>query len=101
VPSKAELESLAANFSELSTYQGPKGRWFSGSKEYSNETSAIFLTYNIEENSRNLGLDAGGYWSSSEMSTSYAYSLSFNGTTVTIHSYFSKSHKLGVRCVKD
>jgi uncharacterized protein (TIGR02145 family) len=103
VPSKAELESLAANFSELSTYQGPKGRWFSGSKEYSNETSAIFLTYNLEELSSNLGLDAGGYWSSSEeeRSTSYAYSLSFNGTTVTIHSYFNKSHKLGVRCVKD
>lgn len=56
-PTREELQSLSAHYSAYITYNGVKGRWFSGSNVYSESAPAIFLS--VLSGSLN-----GGYWSS-------------------------------------
>ena len=93
-PSKDELSSLSAHYSEMTTFSGMQGRWFSGNKAYSDSVSAIFLPVKNRSNSR------GYYWSSTVSSNSEANYLFFSSSTVYVNDN-SRSNSLSVRCVKD
>ena len=95
VPTKAELESLSANYSAWTTYKGVNGRWFSGSQAYSSNVSAIFLPALSSSSS-----DGSSYWSSTEDDSSYAYYLYFFSWDVYVY-YYSRSYECSVRCLKD
>ena len=94
VPTKDELESLSANYSDWTTYLGMSGRWFSGSQAYSSSVSAIFLP------TLSSSASGGYYWSSTEYISSYAYRLDFGSGYVGIGSYY-RSYEWSVRCLKD
>ena len=94
VPTRAELQSLSANYSDLTTYLGMKGYWVSGSQTYSSTAPAIFLPVS------SLYSSAGSYWSSTEYGSDFAYYLNcFSGSVNFYYSY--RSFKCSVRCLKD
>ena len=93
VPTKAELESLSANYSDWTTYLGMSGRWFSGSQTYSSSVSAIFLPVLYSDS-------YGYYWSSTEDDSGYAYCLYFGVGDVDVRCY-NRSDEWSVRCLKD
>lgn len=95
VPTKDELSSLSANYSDWTT-NGVNGRWFSGSQAYSSSVSAIFLP--VDSTNPDYGL----YWSSTEYNSSLAYRLTFQSYEnlgVYYNSY--RSSESSVRCLKD
>ena len=94
VPTKAELESLSANYSDWTTYLGMSGRWFSGSQTYSSSVSAIFLP--TLSSSTSLGY----YCSSTEYDSNRAYTLGFDSGDVRVYAS-DRSYKWSVRCLKD
>ncbi len=94
LPTKAELESLSANYSDWTTYLGVKGRWFSGSQSYSSSVSAIFLP-TLSSSASN-----GGYWSSTENDNGGAYGLYFSSGFVFV-GRTGRSNEWSVRCLKD
>ena len=97
-PTREELESLSAHYSAYTTYNGVKGRWFSGSKTYSESVPAVFFPV------LNSSSSYGSYWSSTAKSSgsTSAFSLFFNGSTVEVDKYGrDRSNAYSVRCVKD
>lgn len=94
-PTRTEIESLSMNFSSEVTVNGMQGRWFSGSKTYSESVPAIFLPYK-------KGSSGGHYWSSTDGSSyAYAYFLYFSGrSSVGVSDYF-RSYTYSVRCLKN
>ena len=93
LPTNDEFASLYLNRSDLTTYRGATGRWFSGSQTYSSSASAIFLPFLSSQN-------FGFYWSSTEYDSDYTYAL--NITTTSIYrTYRSRSNEYSVRCIKD
>ena len=71
-----------------------KGRWFSGSKTYSDSVPAVFLPVLDASNSY------GYYWSSTADGSYGAYSLFFNGSEVNVYGN-SRSNAYSVRCLKN
>ena len=92
-PTFAEIRSLAAHYSNWTTYLGMKGRWFSGSQTYSSTAPAIFLPV------KSLGSSIGYYWSSTEYTSDFAYYLYFYSGIVYVG--YSRSNEMSVRCLKD
>ena len=102
LPTKDELESLSANYSDWTTYLGVKGRWFSGSQSYSQTAPAIFLpelfTYSF-----------GRYWSSTDAGQERIdgedvfniYFLYIDRANVINDDYGSTTNEYSVRCLKD
>lgn len=101
-PTKDELKSLSANYSDFTTYLGVEGRWFSGSNEYSSSVPAIFLQKKSEKVT-----DEGRYWSSTSSGETYAYYLFYahEEGRVMVDSYYGdknmRSYEWSVRCVKE
>ncbi len=101
-PTKDELKSLSANYSDYTTYLGVEGRWFSGSNEYSSSVPAIFLQKKSEKVT-----DEGRYWSSTSSGETYAYYLFYASEEgrVMVDSYYGdknmRSYEWSVRCVKE
>ena len=77
----------------MTTFNGMQGRWFSGSKTYSDSVPAVFLPV-IN------GGSSGDYWSSSAYYGSSAYYLFFNGSSVNV-SNNDRSSAYSVRCLKN
>ena len=106
LPTKDELSSLASHYSELVSYKGVKGRWFSGSKVFSQNVNRIFLPVRV--NSRNSKpLEKNGiYWSKtySRSSGNYSYNyvllLDIYNSKVEISDEYVKSRDCDARCVK-
>ena len=107
IPTKDELESLSANYSPETIFNGLKGRWFSGSRAYSSLVPAIFLPY-IDWHFPSDGSTYGLYWSSM-IDSAYdndrerrAYGLYFNseGTFLGINSFVIRETTT-VRCIKE
>lgn len=94
MPSKDELSSLSAHRSGMTTFNGVKGRWFSGSKTYSDSAPAIFLPILDGDSSH------GNYWSSTASTGDSAYYLYFNSSSVYMNSN-SRSNVYSVRCLKN
>lgn len=94
IPSKDELSSLSAHRSEMTTFNGVKGRWFSGSKTYSDSVPAIFLPILNGDSSY------GNYWSSTAANGDSAYYLYVGGSSVYMNST-SRSNVYSVRCLKN
>ena len=94
VPTRDELSSLSANYSDWTTYLGMSGRWFSGSQTYSASVSAIFLP------TLSSSASYGYYWSSTEYDSSNAFSLYFYSGYVYVD-YSYRSNECSVRCLKD
>ena len=95
VPYYSELSSLSANYSEITTLNGMKGRWFSGSQIYSDSIPAVFLPV-LKDSSYFVGC----YWSYSVKSSENYYYLNFNNSKVGIDGgYYTK--KYSVRCIKN
>lgn len=94
MPSKDELSSLSAHRSGMTTFNGVKGRWFSGSKTYSDSAPAIFLPILDGDSSH------GNYWSSTASTGDSAYYLYFNASSVYMNST-SRSNVYSVRCLKN
>mgnify|MGYP002677702058 FL=1 len=94
IPSKDELSSLSAHRSEMTTFNGVKGRWFSGSKTYSDSVPAIFLPILNGDSSY------GNYRSSTAANGDSAYYLYVGGSSVYMNST-SRSNVYSVRCLKN
>ena len=98
LPTDGELSSLSAHSSDFTTFDGMKGRWFSGSNAYSESVSAIFLP---AAGSRGGSRDSSGYYRSSTEYNSYSvYNLYFNSSRVGME-HNDRSYSFSVRCVKD
>ena len=93
-PTREELKSLSAHYSAYITYNGVKGRWFSGSKTYSDSVPAVFLPVLDASNSD------GDYWSSTAGNSDSAYYLYFYGSSVYVD-YRYRSYAYSVRCLKN
>ena len=99
LPTIKEFEALSAHYSELITFEGVKGRWFSGRNVYSDNVQAVFLPNEGD------GIDFGHYWSSS---IKYNDNFSYLGNCyllsykygVSVDNY-SKNGSMLVRCVKE
>ena len=91
LPTKEELESLSANYSDWTTYNGQNGRWFSGSQPYSSSVPAIFLPEWTDF--PQLGI----YLSSTQVSEGRYSSLNFLYSDVGIMDDGTNGY---VRCVK-
>ena len=102
LPTGKELVSLESNYSDFTTYNGVKGRWFSGSKKWSNEVPSIFLTASgrLDGDNELGGKESlGCYWSST-MSTIYTYYLRFDKRSVD-YSNTNYHYSFSARCVKE
>lgn len=88
-----ELTSLTAHYSEMTTYLGVKGRWFSGSKEYSESVPAVFFPV------FSSGSPAGGCWSSTGTNGYYYYAIKFDSESADVSMIENTAENL-VRCVK-
>ena len=97
LPTKAELTALCAHYSEFTTFDGMKGRWFSGSNAYSGKVPAIFLPAAGNGSFRG---SYGWYWSSTEYSSGSAYDLYIDSYKANMD-YSSRPNSFSVRCVKD
>ena len=92
IPTKSELESLSAHYSEWTNYHNKDGHWFSGSKAYSDTEPSIFLPAFPNKK-------FGYYWSSDEYNTSLRYILHFRLEKVQI---IANNNTTGyLRCIKD
>ena len=96
VPTRDELKSLSANYSDWTTYKGVNGRWFSGSQAYSSNVSAIFLPATFTDD----GESSGEYWLSMEEGYTVSYCLFFSSGYVGF-SLSGHSNEWPVRCLKD
>ena len=83
LPTRAELQSLSAHYSEWTTNYGVKGRWFSGSRTYSKSAPAIFLP-------------VGYYWSANAF-----YRLYLTSERVTVDRVSNQYETFYVRCLKE
>ena len=83
LPTRAELQSLSAHYSEWTTNYGVKGRWFSGSRTYSKSAPAIFLP-------------VGYYWSANAF-----YRLYLTSERVTVDRVSNQYVTFYVRCLKE
>ena len=92
-PTKSELESLSANYSSETKFNGMSGRWFSGSKTYSSSVPAVFLPCL-------KGHSSGDYWSSTVTGSNNAYYLYFYSSSVRMY-YGDRSDSYAVRCLKN
>ncbi len=118
VPTKAELTSLIANKSSMTTYNGLSGYWFSGSTAYSEDVNQIFLS----EGGRHEGIEntisgaicmerevRGYYWSSDAYDstltgfsgTSYQIICTNTGTKTVFESTGGRLTACSVRCVQE
>ena len=91
LPTIGEFDSLTANHSDWTTYNGRNGYWFSGSQIYSATASAIFLP-------------DSEYWSATEKDEDFVYYQGFDSSYTYIETkildpkkYYSCCY---VRCVK-
>ena len=102
LPTGKELVSLESNYSDFTTYNGVKGRWFSGSKKWSNEVPSIFLTASgCLDGDNKLGeKESIGYYWSSTMRTIYTYYLRFDKRSVD-YSSTNYNYSFSARCVKE
>lgn len=91
-PAMSELDFLSMNYSQVTIFNGMKGRWFSGIQIYSFSVPVIFLPYRG-------GASNGAYWSSTVDDSNYAYGLNFDKTDVHVESY-DRPFSYSVRCVK-
>lgn len=102
LPTGKELVSLISNYSDFTTYNGVKGRWFSGSENWSNEVPSIFLPASghlDKDNKPEYKETIGWYWSST-MRTIYTYFLRFDERSVDYSSTNGTAY-YSVRCVKE
>lgn len=98
VPTRDELSSLSAHYSDFTTCNGMKGRWFSGRNAYSESVPAIFLPAASSGGSNSDYF--GRYWSSTVYYNDDAYDLIFGSSGVGM-SDDNGSKMNSVRCVKD
>ena len=102
VPSNAEMNALKGRSSDWTTYNGQKGRWFSGSTTYSATVPAIFLpaagwiSY-ADAKAGGRG-QYGRYWTS-YISSSFPVSLRFDTDGKSLHTA-ERASAFSVRCVK-
>lgn len=102
VPTKSELEILAANYSETTEYETQSGRWCSGSQEYTSDVPRVFFPYAgvvYAADDRGRGTTSG-YFSSTiketrpwRLNVSKSSGVQFMSGTLTT--------AFSVRCVKD
>lgn len=117
VPTRAELTSLIANKSSMTTYNGMSGYWVSGSTAYSEDVNQIFLS----EGGRHEGIEntisgaicmerevRGYYWSSEANDSSkwitgdsYYIICQNTGTSTVFESYGGRISACSVRCVQE
>lgn len=98
VPTRDELSSLSAHYSDFTMCNGMKGRWFSGRNAYSESVPAIFLPAASSGGSNSDYF--GRYWSSTVYYNDDAYDLIFGSSGVGM-SDDNGSKMNSVRCVKD
>ena len=111
MPTLSECTSLMLHYSSLVTYEGQKGRWFSGSKTYGSGVPAIFLPLaGYIDNSGNAkhrqvgdayGNPEGLYWSSSACDS---YNYSARGLRLTpayVDIVFGQADAYTIRCVAE
>lgn len=116
VPTRAELTSLIANKSSMTTYNGLSGYWVSGSTAYSEDVNQIFLS----EGGRHEGIEntisgaictereaKGYYWSSEANDSKWITGDSYyiicrnTGTSTVFESYGGRISACSVRCVQE
>ena len=104
LPTSSELSSLSAHYSSLVSYNGMKGRWFSGASAYSGSVPAVFFPA-VGGSGKNKDVD-GEYWSSSEYYDptwyfKYTYLLKFDNTSISSDKELQDSKSTySIRCVK-
>lgn len=97
VPSKDELISLSKHYSAMTTFNGMRGRWISGSKRYSASVPAVFLSV-LDRGSANGRYLSSTTFSSSDYDRIYVLELNDSGFSwLFFYDYLSFS----VRCVKN
>lgn len=117
VPTRAELASLIANKSSLTTNNGLSGYWVSGSAAYSEDVNQIFLSeggcHNGIENTIQGAICTerevrGYYWSSDASDStlknngdSYYIICKNTGTPTVFESYGGRLTACSVRCVQE
>ena len=110
LPTKKELESLAAHHSEYIDYNytGTKGFWLSGSKPYSPSVPAIFIPQRGIDG--DIDLSHGHYWSSTEDEETSTYAVHYWGLSLYAGrvgmedidlTLLGREHKASVRCIKE
>ena len=104
VPTYAELDKLSNN-SFWTTVGDQKGRYFCGDYTYLDNVPQVFFPAAGGRGSGNDGGaydrgDGGHYWSSSPSST-YANSLGFRGSDVSMSYFSGRAFGQSVRCVQE
>ena len=111
VPTESEMDHLVENYSDIVSYSGKRGKWFSGTTAYSTDVARIFLP--AAGGMADDGFQAktrgamGCYWTSgvrgpnryNDYSTSCAMSFSQSSTGAGV-SIYERALGLSVRCVQ-
>lgn len=112
VPTLREIDALGSNYSELVTYKGVRGRWFSGNTVYGSGVPAIFLPVagyisnqgvaKHRQAGNSYDAPEGLYWSSTPFSYGSYYSA--KGLRLTpsyVDIVYGQADAYTIRCVAE
>lgn len=99
LPARGDFEGISENASPWTEFKGLNGRWFSGSKPYSESVPAVFL------NATNSGSSCGVYWGNDYVGDRTLNALYFNASKIypnhTGYTFDFSNDRFGSRCVKE